>query len=244
MTKFDDSPTDPAAQPDVHDIMAARMTRTSPVLEEAWRYWNAKRVGGALPTREALDARAMQLILGHSMILDRVRPGTVRVRVSGRVANDLMGMETRGLPVRAFFDLLQRGVAADMIDRAFDAPATLELDLISKGDDGPIAARMLILPLLDRTGAVTKALAVLVPDRLVADGPRRFRVVRHNLAPIAVASLSVRGADGLRVDVGGMAAIDDLPQDPIEAVRICVPSAEVIHRETAPTDVPYLRVVK
>ena len=43
------------------------MTRTSPVLEEAWRYWSSKRVMGQPPRRADMDARAMTLILGHSI---------------------------------------------------------------------------------------------------------------------------------------------------------------------------------
>ena len=185
MTKMDDLTATAGLAENVHDIMAARMTRTSPVLEEAWRYWSSKRRGGDLPMRVALDPRGMQLILGHSMILDRVRPGTVRVRLGGRVPAMLMGMETRGLPIRAFFDLLQRGEAADLIDAGFDGPATLELDLLSEGPDGALAARMLVLPLLDTAGAVTKALAVIVPDRLTDGAPRRFRIVRHHLGATA-----------------------------------------------------------
>jgi hypothetical protein len=187
MSKMDDL-HDAAASAEVHDMMAARMMRTSPVMEEAWRYWNAKRVDGGLPARDDLDPRAMNLIIGHSMILDRVRPGTVRVRVGGRIANSLMGMETRGLPIRAFFDLLQRGEAAELIETCFTTPATMELELQSDGEEGLVRAKMLILPLLDREGAVSKVLALIVPDRLVADAPRRFGIVRHVSGPLAHAA--------------------------------------------------------
>lgn len=168
----------------IHDITRERMMRLSPVLEETWRYWSSKRPGRDVPLRESLEPRAMTLILGHAMILDRVRPGTVRVRLGGRIPNTLMGMETRGLPVRAFFDLMQRGDMAELIERAFTEPATLEMDLVSDGGGGRLVAQMLILPLRDRQGSVTKALSVLVPERVVSDGPRRFRMIRHNLGPI------------------------------------------------------------
>lgn len=174
--------TGPVAE--VHDITRARMMRLSPVLEETWRYWNSKRSGRDVPAREALEPRAMTLILGHAMILDRIRPGAVRVRLGGRIPDSLMVMETRGLPVRAFFDLTQRGEMADLIERSFTDPASLELDLVSDGEDGRVTAQMLVLPLRDRLGSVTKALSVLVPERIVSDGPRRFRMTRHNLGPI------------------------------------------------------------
>ncbi|MGB3556658.1 MAG: PAS domain-containing protein, partial [Jannaschia sp.] len=118
MTGWDDDDAHGSEyQSEVHDLMGERMTRKSPVLEEAWRYWSSLRSGNALPRRDALDPRAMSLTLGHSMILDRVRPGTVRVRLGGRVMNDLMGMEVRGLPVRAFFEVAQRDGAVDLVEQ-------------------------------------------------------------------------------------------------------------------------------
>ena len=189
MDMVEDRRSVPGAE--IHDITGARMTRRSPVLEEAWRYWSSLRRDGRLPERAALDPGAMKLILGHSMVLDRVRPGSVRVRLGGRVPNALMGMETRGLPIRAFFDLMQRNRAIELMDRVFDERASLELDLSSEGDEAPLAARMMVLPLADRDGQATKALAVLVPDRVVSEGPRRFVIERHHLAPV-LASLTDR----------------------------------------------------
>lgn len=221
----------------VRELMGARMMRKSPVLEEAWRYWSDLRRGQALPKRADLDPAGMKLILGHSLILDRVRPGTVRVRVGGRVPNDLMGMETRGLPVRAFFDLMQRSKAQELVESCFTDPATLELDLISEGADGPVAARMVLLPLVDAHGEVTKALAVLVPDRVATDGPRRFSILRHHLG-------------ALRHQPKPEAKLRPRPVTPTPAPQYDTPapSAPVLAAESVPvfqeTSVPWLKVVK
>lgn len=230
MSRMDDL-HDAAASAEIHDLMAARMVRTSPVLEETWRYWNAKRVGGDLPRRDALEPRAMDLIIGHSMILDRVRPGTVRIRVAGRIPNALMGMETRGLPIRAFFDLMQRGEAAELVEAAFTTPATVDLDLRSEGEDGVVSARMLVLPLLDREGDVSKALAAIVPDRLVTDGPRRFRIARQTSGPLTRPSAQPAppAKDDPRAEMAlRLERMVEVPDD----VRTPMP------------DVPYLRLVK
>lgn len=168
---------------EVHDIMGKRMMRTSPVLEEAWRYWTSLRIGDRVPMRDALDPRAMALTLGHSMILDRVGPGNARVRLGGRVMNGLMGMDVRGLPVRAFFDVAQRAHAIDLVDRVFHTPATLELNLIAQGPCGPTRARLLILPLRDEAGTVSKALGCIALDRVDPQPPLRFSILRHSLQP-------------------------------------------------------------
>ena len=162
----------------------------------------------------------------------------MRVRVGGRVPNALMGMETRGLPVRAFFDLMQRGSAAELIERVFEMPATLEMDLASSGDTGDIRARLLILPLRDGADAVSKALAVIVPDRLPEDGPRRFRVMRNHLAPLDRAAPAPR-------PVASAAPVALVPAaGPDAASPVPAPTVEDEAAAGQGTGVPWLRVVK
>ncbi|GIT92231.1 hypothetical protein JANAI62_26880 [Jannaschia pagri] len=213
---------------DVHDIMGQRMMRKSPLLEEAWRYWSSLRSGRNLPKREALDPRAMSLTLGHSMILDRVRPGTVRVRLGGRVMNSLMGMEVRGLPVRAFFDVAQRARAIDLVEHVFEGPSTLELDLISQTDSGLTHARMLILPLQDASGAVSKALSVIALDTFDPEPPHRFSILRERINPLT------RQTDTAFARLARRAPV----QPPMEMADPAAPYA------AGPKARPYLRVVK
>jgi hypothetical protein len=147
-------------------------------------------------------------LLPDAMILDRVRPGTVRVRESGEAVNGLMGMDARGLPMRAFFELDARARAADILERVFDAPASLEMDLLCHGRNGeaPLAARLLVLPLLDHAGRPTKALCCLATDRHAGNPPCRFAVQDHALAPLHIP----RAAPRRRVNdvpAGGMAEL-------------------------------------
>ncbi|UWQ16543.1 PAS domain-containing protein [Jannaschia sp. M317] len=217
---------------DILDMTGARMMRKSPLLEEAWRYWSSLRSGRNLPRRDALDPRAMSLTLGHSMILDRVRPGTVRVRLGGRVMNSLMGMEVRGLPVRAFFEVAQRDRAIDLVEQVFEAPATLELDMVSQTDSGLTHGRMLILPLQDRTGAVTKAISCLALDRFDPEPPHRFSILRerlHVLKSDRNSAFARLGAAHLSQEVTGL---------PMELAEGTTPYA------AGPSPRPYLRVVK
>jgi hypothetical protein len=179
---------------DIHDLTGARMTRSSPLLEEAWRYWSSLRPGTGLPWRTDLEPRAMRFILGHSMIVDRVRPGTVRIRLGGRVMCDLMGMEVRGLPLRALFDLDTRSRAVTLVEEAFATPATLELELTSDGPEGRIDARMLVLPLLDAEGRVTKALTCMALHGPACETPRRFALTRHLIHPLTDRAMPARPA--------------------------------------------------
>lgn len=214
------------------DFTGLRMMRKSPLLEEAWQYWTSLRRGAELPRRTAMDPKAMRHILGHSMILDQVRPGTVRVRLGGHVMTDLMGMDVRGLPVRAFFDVVDRTRVTDLIEQVFETPATLELDLISEGADGIVTARMLILPLLDTAGRTTKAMAVIVTDKVVTDAPRRFAVTNGTLVPLAAPITSD--------DPRRRLTDHDLPVE-VMATGMAEDPAPF---ETKPSPVPWLRVVK
>lgn len=227
------------------------MMRKSPLLEEAWRYWTSLREGADLPHRSALDPKEMKTILGHSMILDRVRHGTVRVRLGGRVMQQIMGMEVRGLPMRAFFDLQDRGRAVALIEKVFDGPCSLELDLISQTDAGLVTGRMLVLPLRDAVGAVTKAMVVFVTDRPVTDAPRRFGVTNSTLVALPTGSAAPVYSD--RAPVPAPRTRIDVPEDmPIGGPPPSLPvemmvdgmAEEQSSFESKPSSVPWLRVVK
>jgi hypothetical protein len=163
------------------DLTGRRMERHSPLLEETWRYWSSLRSGGDVPERTRIEPASMSLILGHSMILDRLRPNMVRVRVGGRVMNDMMGMDVRGLPFRAFFEIAERDKAVALVETVFTDPATLELDLTCAAPEGTVHARMLVLPLRDRQDRVSKALSCIAVDRIDGLPPHRFSIRRKHL---------------------------------------------------------------
>ena len=168
-------------------FLTQRLTRTSKTFGDVLRYWNALRVGTDLPARSDLDPRVIQTALANAFILDRTRPGTIRIRVAGGHMNDLMGMEVRGMPIRAFFDLLERRRLMDLVATVFTKPALLELDLVSNNRSGPIIeGKMLILPMRDAAGDVSKALGCLVTHGDIGQTPRRFRIQRDVVTPIAV----------------------------------------------------------
>lgn len=215
-------------------IKGLKTMRRSALLEQAWRYWTAQREGADLPRRAALDPKEMGPLLGHAMVLDRVQPGAVRVRLGGHVMNALMGMEVRGLHIRAFFDPADRPQVLQKIEQVFEGPSTLELDLISETEDGLLTARMLILPLLDGADRVTKALAVTVTDRVPSDPPRRFQLTNATLVPVA----------------GAPTRQADLPRRRLFDHHLPVELQAGMAEEAAPFDakkparVPWLRVIK
>ncbi|WP_071673288.1 PAS domain-containing protein [Nioella nitratireducens] len=147
-------------------------------------YWQGLRTGDALPRRRDVDPRALGPLLPYAFLIDRVRPQTLRVRLGGRHLTDLMGMDLRGMPLRALFDSPDRAQLVDMADRVFSTPAGLEAGLISESQCGAVlTGRMVILPLVGRSGAVDRAIGVLSTTGTIGLTPRRFRLCHTSLKP-------------------------------------------------------------
>ncbi|WP_460258303.1 PAS domain-containing protein [Actibacterium sp. D379-3] len=158
-----------------------------PVVNEVEAYWDALRDGRAMPTRGDVDPRGLERALDHAFILERVAPGVVRVRLSGQHLNDLMGMDPRGMPLSAFFTAEARPELAGHLEAVFDAPQTVRLILSGERGIGrpALAGEMLLLPLHNEMGQVTRALGCLASDGRIGRAPRRFRIASARAAPLA-----------------------------------------------------------
>lgn len=155
------------------------------MVSDVIRYWDGLRHGRDVPARGDLDPRAFQAALSHTFVADRARPGTVRFRLSGRHLTDLMGMEVRGMPVRAFFELSDRKRLMENVESVFCTPAALDVDMISDTQHSqPLAGRMLLLPLRGQDSAINRALGLIVTEGEIGLPPRRFRIRRMALTPL------------------------------------------------------------
>lgn len=138
-----------------------------PVLRAAIGYWDSLRGTHLVPPRMALDPAQMRPHLQNAAILEAPRPGTVRIRLAGARINALMGMEVRGMPLRALFDLADRGRVSDAAEQALADPAVLILDVrapaprhgVSRAEE--LRTQIAILPMADNDLATTRALYVM-----------------------------------------------------------------------------------
>lgn len=154
---------------------AVRTDMTHPLIDQVTRYWDGLRQGRVVPTREEVDPRAIQSALPNAFIVDRPRPGTVRFRLSGMHLNDVLGMEARGMPLRSLCEVAYRARLMDQVERVFEEPAMVVIDLrADRGILGIVKAKLALLPLRSGAGAIDRALGVLVTDGIVHDGPTRF----------------------------------------------------------------------
>jgi hypothetical protein len=124
-------------------------------------YWDRLRGDRVAPGRVEIRPSEITRHLSRICILERPRAGTVRMRLAGATLSARMGMELRGMPLRALFDLDHRTIAMDAAETAITTPAVSILSLARVDRTGPSPeATMAILPLTDTRGGLTRAIAI------------------------------------------------------------------------------------
>lgn len=147
-------------------------------LQEMKSYWSKLPRFSGVPKRSDVDPSAMGTLLEDSFILERVAPGVARVRVAGQNVAKLIGVEPRGLPITSFFLPKARSAISGHIEVAFNGPNIVELSLEApKGRGQPkLDGKMLLLPLRDDQGDVTRVIGVFVMSGRRGVGTRRFEL--------------------------------------------------------------------
>jgi len=129
-------------------------------LSNVLSYWDTLRGDRVAPGRVEIRPSEITRHLSRICILERPRAGTVRMRLAGATLSARMGMELRGMPLRALFDLDHRNIAMDAAETAMTTPAVsiLALARVDRIGASP-EAMMAILPLTDTRGGLTRAIA-------------------------------------------------------------------------------------
>lgn len=162
------------------DVSAAEdVLMTNPTaLTELESYWRSlPRVRG-VPQRKDIDPSKMDGLLENSFILERVAPGVARIRVAGRGITNLLGIEPRGVPLTAAFLPAARATISRNLETAFTSPGLVEIELIGPRAVGQplLKGKVLLLPLRDDHGRVTRVMGALVMSGRRGLGGRRFDI--------------------------------------------------------------------
>lgn len=137
------------------------MPPLDPRITAVLRYWDELRGDRAVPGRVEIRPSAITRHLSRICILERPRAGTLRMRLTGATVASRMGMELRGMPFRALFDLDHRARAMDAAETAMTTPAVSILSLGRAERTGIVSeATLAILPLTDTRGGLTRAMAL------------------------------------------------------------------------------------
>lgn len=204
-----------------------------PLATRVLRYWDELRGTRSAPARSEIDPRHISQALEYTFIAEFVTPDIARLRIAGRQFEDLLGMDPRGMPLGVYFSLDARdelALALAQVSQGARAQLPLrgESGLGKPGLDG----LLLLLPLTDAAGRITRVLGVLETHGQIGRTPRRFRLAASEVritAPIpspahspspapspAAAASPQRAAPGtrpqLRVIRGGRAGQNRAPQ--------------------------------
>lgn len=157
-----------------------------PHIAEVEAYWHALRGTRLAPVRSEVDPRGIARALERAFILEKVAPGVGRLRIAGTHLADLLGMEVRGMPLSAFIIPDARPHLASAIDMVCTKPATICLTLTSDAGIGkpPLEARLLMLPLRDAMGAMTRILGCFDTFGPLGRAPRRFGIAARKVTPL------------------------------------------------------------
>ncbi|WP_127903252.1 PAS domain-containing protein [Solirhodobacter olei] len=163
------------------EVVALSEYRTLPDLPEiaiVRDYWDRLRGPRLAPSRGEVDPRGIASALPYAFILDRIAPGHARFRLAGMHVCDLLGMEVRGMPLAALFQLPAREAVTAALTDVLNGPHDLQLSLRAERGMGrpALEGQMLLLPLTDHQGALTRLFGCLVTSGTIGYPPRRFTV--------------------------------------------------------------------
>jgi hypothetical protein len=144
-------------------------------------YWQRLRHTGDIPARSDLNPARIEHVLPHTFILQRVAAGMARFRVAGQRLHDLLKMDPRGMPFSTIFDQDSHDDLRHVIEAVCADPAIVGLQVRSQASllrpslDGAV----LLLPMRDTSGSMTRILGAIVTPDATSQRPRRF-VIRDD----------------------------------------------------------------
>lgn len=154
----------------------------NPAQTEMRAYWESLRSGRLMPLRSEIDPREISSALEYGFILERMQPGAIRFRLAGMHLCDLMGMDVRGMPLRAFISPTSRAHFSAKLEQVFTQPEIHEYTMISEDSNGTLLnAKLMLLPLKSDCGKVDRAIGCFTTEGVVGIAPRRFRILETHI---------------------------------------------------------------
>ena len=200
----------------VVDMSSKRSSDSFRICNQIEAYWESLRLGDRLPCRADVDPRGIEDALNNAFILEAIGAGHGRFRIAGMHLNELMGMDVRGMPASCFLVPQSRDMFAQALTTVLQRPAVVRLSLRGESRLGQplFDGHMLMLPLVDDEGKISRVLGCLETFGTIGRSPRRFELKR----------VDTRRLDAIRSDA-------DLPAAKTEAAK---PTATAFAEADAP----------
>ncbi|PLS23311.1 PAS domain-containing protein [Neptunicoccus cionae] len=148
-----------------------------PVIREVFNYWEGLRRGRLAPLRSELDPQKLCNVIDQIFVLEYENPLDIRFRLAGMDLCNMLGMELRGMPARALFNIGHRDELGRVLDDMVTTPKIIELVLKTQPHKTPVLnARMLLLPMQAGKRQYSRILGCLVSDDPPLQAPVRFDI--------------------------------------------------------------------
>ena len=155
------------------------------IIKDLFTYWENLRADRLAPARSEIDPRKIKGTLEHTFILETVSNGPPRFRLAGIEVCDLLGMELRGMPAHALIEDVERDGFNETLALVLKTPHIVELRLEGQIAGGRfVQGRMILLPLQDENGQMTRILGAATLDQELLRPPVRFSITRRTVTRI------------------------------------------------------------
>lgn len=162
----------------IEKLFPAGRTSSDRVIMDLLRYWESLRAGRLAPARSEIDPRQIKSALKHTFILEFDPVGGIRFRLAGESICALMGMDLRGMPAYSLIDISDRQEFEHTLHSMTRKPEIVEYRLAGTcGGEYSTTARMLLLPMQDADGNITRILGGLSMRAPLFDPPLRFELI-------------------------------------------------------------------
>ncbi len=131
---------------------------------DLYNYWNALRGKEAAPKRSSLDPQNISGLLGDLFILERNSPVKYTFRLAGTRLCSAYGQELRGQSISSFWSESDRESVETLLYSITEDAAAAVIGIQAQSSAGnSLPLEMLLLPLFQDSGKLTRVLGGLVP---------------------------------------------------------------------------------
>lgn len=149
------------------------------IIKDLFAYWENLRADRIAPTRSEIDPRKIKGTLEHTFVLEASANGSPRFRLAGIEVCDLLGMELRGMPSHALIEDVDRDLFNQILFDVLSTPHIAELRLNGQLAGGrSVQGRMILMPLQDELGNLSRILGAVTLDRELLRPPVRFSIAK------------------------------------------------------------------
>ncbi len=158
------------------------------VLAQVEAYWHGLCKGMSLPNRQDIKPKGLDMALNNAFILERAAPGVFRFRIAGQHLCELMGLDVSGMPISAMFMPDARVEICKTVEEICAEPCIKEVHLCAGRSlgRGALKGKILLMPLLDDAGEITRILGCLQTTGYIGRQPRRFSITEVKNKEISI----------------------------------------------------------